>query len=55
MRVRSLMVKDPITISDRTSVQEAIHLMQENEIRHLPVEDSSERLVGFVTLSDMKR
>ncbi len=55
MRVRSLMVKDPITISDRTSVQEAIHLMQKNEIRHLPVEDSSERLVGFVTLSDMKR
>lgn len=55
MRVRSLMIKDPITISDRTSVQEAIHLMQENSIRHLPVQDSSKKLVGFVTLSDMKQ
>jgi acetoin utilization protein AcuB len=49
------MVKDPITISDRASVQEAIHLMQANSIRHLPVENRSKKLVGFVTLSDMKQ
>jgi len=55
MRVRSLMIKDPITISDRTSVQEAIQLMQTNSIRHLPVLDSSKKLVGFVTLADMKQ
>ena len=55
MRVRSLMIKDPITISDRTSVQEAIHLMQENSIRHLPVVDGSNKLSGWVTLADMKR
>jgi acetoin utilization protein AcuB len=55
MRIRSLMIKDPITVSDRTSVQEAIHLMQENAIRHLPVVSASEKLVGWVTLSDMKQ
>ena len=55
MRVQSLMIKDPITISHRSSVQEAIHLMQENSIRHLPVEDSAKKLVGFVTLADMKQ
>jgi len=55
MRIRSLMIKDPITVTDRTSVQEAIHLMQENAIRHLPVVNASERLVGWVTLSDMKQ
>jgi acetoin utilization protein AcuB len=55
MRIRSLMIKDPITVSDRTSVQEAIHLMQENAIRHLPVVNASEKLVGWVTLSDMKQ
>ncbi len=55
MRIRSLMIKDPITVSDRTSVQEAIHLMQENAIRHLPVVNASDKLVGWVTLSDMKQ
>jgi len=55
MRVRSLMIKDPITISDRTSVQEAIHLMQANSIRHLPVVDGYKKLSGWVTLSDMKQ
>jgi acetoin utilization protein AcuB len=49
------MIKDPITISDRTSVQEAIHLMKENSIRHLPVVESSKKLVGWVTLADMKQ
>ncbi len=55
MRVRSLMIKDPVTISDRTSVQEAIHLMQANSIRHLPVVDRSKKLLGWVTLTDMKQ
>ena len=55
MRVRSLMIKDPITISDRTSVQEAIHLMQTNSVRHLPVVDQSKKLLGWVTLADMKQ
>jgi len=55
MHVRSLMIKEPITISDRTSVQEAIHLMQANSIRHLPVVDRSKKLLGWVTLGDMKQ
>jgi acetoin utilization protein AcuB len=55
MQVESLMIKDPVTISDRTSVQEAIHLMQDNSIRHLPVVDRSKKLLGWVTLSDMKQ
>jgi acetoin utilization protein AcuB len=55
MRVASLMIEKPLTISDRTSVQEAIHLMQEHSIRHLPVVDESERLIGWVTLGDMKQ
>ncbi len=55
MRIRSLMIKDPITVSDRTSVQEAIHLMRENSIRHLPVVNASGKLVGWVTLADMKQ
>jgi len=49
------MIEEPITISDRTSVQEAIHLMQANSIRHLPVVDRSKNLIGWVTLADMKQ
>jgi len=55
MLVRSLMIKDPFTISDRTSVQEAIHVMQDNAIRHLPVVDKSNKLLGWATLSDLKQ
>lgn len=55
MRVRSLMIKDPITVSERTSVQEAIHIMRENSIRHLPVVGRAQKLVGWVTLGDMKQ
>lgn len=55
MLVQSLMIKDPFTISDRTSVQEAIHLMQDKSIRHLPVVDKSKRLRGWATLSDLKQ
>jgi len=55
MLVQRLMIKDPHTISDRTSVQEAIHLMQDKSIRHLPVVDKSQKLIGWATLSDMKQ
>jgi len=55
MLIRSLMIENPITVSDRTSVQEAIHLMEENNIRHLPVVNRSQKLVGWVTLGDMKQ
>lgn len=55
MRIQSLMIENPITVTDRTSVQEAIHLMEENDIRHLPVVNRSQKLVGWVTLGDMKQ
>ena len=55
MLVHSLMIEDPLTISDRTSVQEAIALMQDHSIRHLPVVDDSKKLLGWVTLGDMKQ
>jgi len=49
------MIKDPITISDRTSIHEAIALMKDNSIRHLPVVDRSKTLIGWVTLADLKQ
>jgi len=49
------MVSNPITIQEETSIQDAIVLMKENRIRHLPVVDRKKKLVGWVTLSDLKQ
>ena len=37
MKINSLMITDPITITENASIQEAIELMKINSIRHLPV------------------
>ncbi len=55
MKVRSFMVADPITITEQASIQSAIAVMKENRIRHLPMVDRQRRLVGWVTLSDLKQ
>jgi acetoin utilization protein AcuB len=55
MKIRSLMVPDPITIAEDASVEEAINRMKINSIRHLPVVGDGNRLKGLVTLSDLKQ
>ena len=55
MKIYSLMIPDPITITENASIQEAIELMKVNSIRHLPVVGTDNRLKGFVTLSDLKQ
>ncbi|MGE0085338.1 MAG: CBS domain-containing protein [Desulfococcaceae bacterium] len=54
MKVRALMIADPITIRENASVEEAIHLMKSSRIRHLPVVSMDNSLIGFLTLADMK-
>ncbi len=55
MKIRDLMIPDPITVTDDATVEQAIEIMQANSIRHLPVVDSNRRLKGFLTLADLKR
>jgi acetoin utilization protein AcuB len=55
MRIKSMMIQDPITITEKTSIREAIDLMQTNSIRHLPVVSKGNTLKGFVTLADLKQ
>ena len=55
MKIHSLIIPDPITITENASIQEAIELMKVNSIRHLPVVGTDNRLKGFVTLSDLKQ
>jgi len=55
MKIVDLMIKNPITISENTTISEAIACMKTNSIRHLPVVADDQRLLGFVTLADLKQ
>jgi acetoin utilization protein AcuB len=55
MKINSLMIPNPITITEDASITEAIELMKVNSIRHLPVITTGNILQGFVTLADLKQ
>ena len=55
MKIQSLMISNPITITVGASISEAIELMKINSIRHLPVVAKDDTLQGFITLSDLKQ
>ncbi len=55
MRIRSLMIKNPITISEDASIKDALDLMNAHSIRHLPVVNHDNNFIGFVTLTDLKQ
>ncbi|RPH51620.1 MAG: CBS domain-containing protein [Desulfobacteraceae bacterium] len=55
MKIKSLMIPDPITINEMASISEAIEMMKVNSIRHLPVVGKNMTLKGFVTLADLKQ
>jgi CBS domain-containing protein len=47
-----MMSSDVIKIRSDQSIDEALHLMRHNRIRHLPVIDN-ETMVGFLSLRDL--
>lgn len=53
MRVKSRMTPNPVVASPKTTYNEALRLMQQNGIKHLPIVNKKEKLVGIVTRSDM--
>lgn len=54
MLVREIMHADPTTIRTDVSLQEAYAVMQERQIRHLPVVAGDGRVVGVVTDRDLR-
>ena len=55
MKIHSLMISNPITITAQASISEAIEVMKNNSIRHLPVVAEGNTLLGFLTLADLKQ
>ncbi len=53
MLIKNWMTKDPITVSEETSMIKAIHIMKERHFRRLPVVNAG-RLVGIITDRDLK-
>jgi acetoin utilization protein AcuB len=48
------MTKEPLVVSPQTSVEEAIRIMRQNRVRHLPVvKKDGDALVGVVTQTDL--
>lgn len=54
MLVGKRMKRNPVTIDKDSGINEALRLLQEHRIRHLPVMDG-EKMVGIVTDRDIRR
>ena len=53
MLVKNWMTKDPLVVSPKTSVEEALRTMREYRVRHLPVVKDKDTLIGIVTQTDL--
>lgn len=51
--VKDIMKSPPVTCSPEARVEEAYALMRRNNIRHLPIVDKDDTLVGIVTMKDL--
>jgi acetoin utilization protein AcuB len=54
MDVRDIMTRNPITIAPDAPVGTAIAVMVDRKIRHLPVVDDSEAVIGIITDRDLR-
>jgi acetoin utilization protein AcuB len=53
MLVGERMTRNPVTVTEETSIDDALHVMRERKIRRLPVLDHSGRMVGIVSDRDL--
>ncbi len=53
--VREVMTLHPVWCSENEDVEDAIRLMEEKQIRRLPVVDSEKHLIGLLSLGDVSQ
>lgn len=51
--IREIMTERPITISENDSIEDCMVRMTDKRIRHLPVTDEQQRLVGLISIGDV--
>ena len=54
MRVESYMTPTPVTMRADTDYWKASEIMQEKDLHHIPVVDENDKVVGILTLRDLK-
>jgi acetoin utilization protein AcuB len=55
MRVKNRMTPNPIVANPKTNFNEALRLMKQNHIKHLPIVDDKGKPIGIVTQANMLR
>jgi CBS domain-containing protein len=53
LQAKDVMSKDVIYCRDTEEAEDAVRVMEDNQIRRLPVLDESKQLVGMVSLGDI--
>ena len=51
--IADVMTRDPVTMSERTSAARALSMLDEVGVRHLPVVDHHQGLVGVISKRDL--
>lgn len=54
MIVEEVMTTDLITLTPANKVKDALHLMKDKKIRHIPIVDGNDNLVGLITSHSIK-
>ena len=53
LSIQDLMIKNPITVTPDTTIEEVAKLLASEEFHSLPVVENDNRLVGIVTTTDL--
>ncbi|MGQ9860258.1 MAG: CBS and ACT domain-containing protein [Thermodesulfobacteriota bacterium] len=53
LRIRDVMINDPVTVSPDTEIEDAAKIIFFNKIGGLPVVDDQDRLLGIITVADI--
>lgn len=51
--IREIMTEHPISVTENDSIEDCMVKMTEKHIRHLPVIDDQNRLVGMISIGDV--
>ena len=54
MLVENIMETDVITLPPTATIEEALHLLKEHKIRHIPIIDEERRVIGIVSDRDVR-
>jgi len=51
--IREIMTERPITVTEDDSIEDCMVKMTDKRIRHLPVTDENNRLIGLISIGDV--